>query len=219
MSYQCLVVKNIAKNIKNAQLGLKCNDYCDYYDLILFDFLEVANETYDCSDTEYDDEYEYIIPSHQRPTQSQLDAANNNSGSSTTTCTGLDYEILDDDSEFDLDTCGSDIIVEFIDSSGVVSDNPGNIDDMRANYYEFTFIGTYTLTLPVKTLVHVIVFKPTSATTIKVGTTLGDDDLVFSTSLTTTPENSPFTVNTYFETGIDLYFASTTTITVRVYVR
>jgi hypothetical protein len=216
MSYQCLVAKNIAKNIRNKQLGLVCSDFCDYYDLILFDFIETT--IVDCSDTDYDEDYTYPISDHQLPTSTQTELANSGSTSSTSDCSGSDYEIIEDQSDEELQECSNNILIEFIDQNGVVTNNPGNIDDMRPTYYDFTFIGTYELTLPVRTLVHVIVFTPTASSTISVGTESGDDDVVYEVSITTSPSNSPFTLNQYYNAGVVLYFASTTTINVRVYV-
>ena len=89
---------------------------------------------------------------------------------------------------------------------------------MRPSYYEFTFSGSHTLTLPTKTLINVIVFYPTTTTTIKVGTGSGLDDIIFEESITTTPSNYPYTINRHFAASTPIYFSSTNTTKVLVYV-
>ena len=67
MSYQCFHVNELAKNIRNKQLGLVCKEVCDYYELILFDFITEDLADLDCSSTSYSDadDVDYYIDDKQ----------------------------------------------------------------------------------------------------------------------------------------------------------
>lgn len=217
MSYQCFLAKKIARNIRNKQLGLVCSDYCNYYDLILFDFIDDELSSIDCSNTSYTDDYTYIISDNNLPKQSELDTINSESQSDyTRDCSGGSISLVADDN--DLETCSNEIRIEFVNQNGVVTNNPNNGTDMRDQYYEFTFTGAETLDLPTKTLLRNIVFIPSVTTTIKVGESLAADDVVYEESITTSADNYPYTLNIYYESGITLHFTSTNVVKVRVYV-
>lgn len=221
MSYQCYSVNNIAKNIRNKNLGLVCSDFCDYYDLILFDFITEDLADLDCSATSYSDADDavYYLDDNDLPDLDNLNALNNESAStSTIDCSGYDDPEITNASELDIVTCSNNILIEFINQDGVVVNNPNNSEDMRPSYYEFTFTGSYTLTLPTKTLINVIVFYPTATSTIKVGTSSGADDIIFEESITTVPANYPYTINRHFAASTPIYFSSTASTKVIVYV-
>lgn len=215
MSFQCLSVSNLASNIRNKNLGLVCKNLCDYYDLILFDFIEDTEST-DCSTTDYTDDYVYVIPYKDYPSQEEITENNTNIlAEASIDCTGGSIVF---EPNTDLTTCSNEILIEFINEDGVVTNNPNNASDMRDNYYEITFNGAKTLTLPSKTLLQVIVFIPTATTTIKTGTMLGADNIVFEETIDTSATNYPYTLNTYYESSTTLYFNSTATIKARIYV-
>lgn len=181
-----LIARRRANEIIRQQYGLVCKKACDYQELMLYKF------ALEC--TEVDPGFPaFSIPDIPLSPEVQTD------------CGVLDATIVDLD--FGTDLCTGTLTADFpipvqLTEGG---DPPPSSTEEE---YELEVVGSGILALPAATLLQVLIFETGTPTAVKVGTTIGGEEVVFELPLSAGVVYS-HTSNLYFKNGIVLYFTGT----------
>lgn len=186
MCLQNLIARRRANEIIRQQYGLVCKKNCSYIDLMLY-------------------QHTLTCPTEEAGLPPFSDSDLPTSPDQQTDCSGLDATIATVD--FSSDLCTGELTADFIVPVQLTEGGDPPPED-TSQTYELEVIGSGTLTLPPNTLLQVLIFEAVGSTNVKVGTTVGGEEVVFELPLSPGVIYS-HTSNLFFKFGIILYFTGT----------